>query len=57
MDIIDVGDHYLQTMNLKLLKGRDFIKDSKTDQQESVIITQKMADQFGWGDPIGKEII
>lgn len=57
VDIIEVGDSYLQTMNLKLLKGRDFIKDSKSDQEESVIISQKMADEFGWTDAIGKEII
>jgi ABC-type antimicrobial peptide transport system permease subunit len=56
VDIISVGENYLQTMDLKLLKGRDFIKDSKTDQQESIIITQKMADLFGWSNPIGKEV-
>jgi ABC-type antimicrobial peptide transport system permease subunit len=57
VDIIEVGDHYLQTMDLKLLAGRDFIPDSESDQRESIIVTQKMADQFGWTDPIGKEII
>jgi ABC-type antimicrobial peptide transport system permease subunit len=57
VDIIEVGDHYLQTMDLKLLQGRDFAKESETDQRESVIITQKMADQFGWTEPLGKEVI
>jgi len=57
VDIIDVGDNYLKTMDLKLVEGRDFIKDSETDQKESVIITQKMATLFGWDKPIGKEII
>jgi putative ABC transport system permease protein len=56
VDIIEVGDNYLKTMDLKLLEGRDFVKDSETDQQESVIITQKMADLFGWKHPLGKEI-
>jgi putative ABC transport system permease protein len=56
VDIIDVGDHYLKTMNLTLTEGRDFIKDSKTDQRESIIITQKMAKLFGWDEPLGKEI-
>lgn len=57
VDIIEVGDQYLQTMQLKLIEGRDFIKDSETDKKESVIITQKMADEFGWDKPLGKEII
>ncbi|HEY5824827.1 MAG TPA: ABC transporter permease, partial [Cyclobacteriaceae bacterium] len=57
VDIIEVGDNYLTTMDLKLTDGRDFIKDSETDRKESIIITQKMADLFGWTNPLGKEII
>jgi hypothetical protein len=57
VDIIEVGDNYLNTLDLELLEGRDFIKDSKTDQEESIIITEKMADVFGWEKPLGKEII
>jgi len=57
VDIVEVGDNYLATMDLKLVEGRDFIRDSKTDQQESVIITQKMADLFGWEKPLGKQIV
>ncbi len=57
VDIIAVGDNYLHTMDLKLLEGRDFIKNSKTDQKESVIITEQMAKLFGWDKPIGKELI
>lgn len=56
VDIIAVGDNYLSTMDLKLVAGRDFVKDSETDARESVIITQNMADLFGWTDPIGKEV-
>ncbi|HYF66901.1 MAG TPA: ABC transporter permease [Ohtaekwangia sp.] len=57
VDIIDVGDQYLQTMNLTLTQGRDFIKDSETDKKESIIISQKMADMFGMDEPLGKRII
>lgn len=57
VDIIEVGDNYLNTMDLKLLAGRDFVKDSETDRKESIIITQKMADLFAWDKPLGKEII
>ena len=56
VDIIDVGDHYLKTMGLTLVEGRDFNKDSETDRKESIIITQKFADSFGWKEPLGKQI-
>lgn len=56
-DIIEVGDNYLKTMDLKLVEGRDFLKDSETDRKESVIVTQKLAAAFGWEKPLGKEII
>lgn len=57
VDIIEVGDNYLNTMNLTLVEGRDFVKDSETDRKESVIITKSMADALGWSSPLGKELI
>lgn len=57
VEIMDVGDNYLNTMGLTLLEGRDFLKDSETDRKESVIISKKFADSFGWSSAIGKEII
>lgn len=57
VDIIDVGDDYLKTMGLELVEGRDFQKDSETDRKESIIISQKFADDFGWKQSIGKEVI
>lgn len=57
VDIIEVGDNYLQVMGLQLIQGRDFLRDSETDQSESIIITQKLANSFGWDHPIGKELV
>jgi putative ABC transport system permease protein len=57
VDIIEVGDQYLSTLQLKLVDGRDFVKDSETDRKESVIITQELANAFNWDKPLGKEII
>lgn len=57
VDIIEVGDQYLSTLELKLLAGRDFIRDSETDRKESVIVTEKLASEFGWKEPLGKELI
>jgi hypothetical protein len=57
VDIMNVGDGYLNTAGLTLIQGRDFMKDSETDRRESVIITEKVAKLFTWDQPIGKEII
>ncbi len=56
-DIMDVGDDYLKTMGLTLVEGRDFRKDSETDRKESVLVTRRFAEGFGWDKAIGKEII
>jgi hypothetical protein len=57
VEIIVVGDDYVKTMGLTLTAGRDFRKDSETDQKESIIVTEKFAQSFGWDDAIGKEVI
>jgi len=57
VDIIDVGDEYINTMGLHLVQGRNFQKDSETDTKEAVIVTEKLAESFGWDNPIGKELI
>jgi len=50
-----VDDHYISTMGMKLIAGRNFSKDMPTDSQ-SVIINQTMARKLGYTDPIGKII-
>jgi putative ABC transport system permease protein len=57
VDIIDVGDDYVETMGLTIVQGRDFRKDSETDRKESVIVTEKFAESFGWDQAIGKQIV
>jgi putative ABC transport system permease protein len=50
-------DHdYLKTLGIKLVAGRDFNPDMKTDSQ-SVIINQTMANKLGLKNPIGKKIV
>lgn len=55
---IATGENYLNTMQLKLLAGRDFNSDGKGDIDRSLIINQKLAAQFGWNEQqaIGKQI-
>lgn len=55
--MMDVGDNYAKTLGLTLLEGRDFILDSETDKEESVLITENLASKWGWDNPLGKEIV
>jgi putative ABC transport system permease protein len=57
VDIIEVGDEYLKALDLKIIEGRDFMKDSETDRKESIIVTQMMVGLFKWDKPLGKQII
>jgi putative ABC transport system permease protein len=58
VDIMEVGDNYFEAMDMTLLSGRKFHKDSETDRKESVIVTEELVKQFGWTDnPIGKRLV
>lgn len=47
---------YIKTLGIKILKGRDFSRSFPTDKS-AVILNQKAAKQFGWGNnPLGKKL-
>ncbi len=50
---------YIPTMDMKIIAGRAFEKDSKTDEREGFILNEEAAKAFGYGSPenaIGKKI-
>ena len=58
VEIVDIGDDYLKAMNISLIDGRDFNKDSETDKKESVLVSQEFVKQFGMkGNPVGKRLL
>jgi putative ABC transport system permease protein len=58
VDILDVGDDYFNVMNIEIETGRGFNKDSETDRNESIIVSEEFVNRLGWKDnPIGKRII
>ncbi len=58
VDIMDVGEDYFDVMDMTLLSGRKFQKDSETDRKESIIVTEEFVKEFGWKDsPIGKRVV
>lgn len=58
VDIFEIGDGYFEAMDMKLLSGRNFHKDSETDRKESILVTEELVKQFSWTDnPIGKRLV
>jgi putative ABC transport system permease protein len=50
-----VDADYIPTLGMKLIAGRNFSKEMRTDSN-AIIINKAMADQLGYKDPIGKII-
>jgi putative ABC transport system permease protein len=57
-DFLEVGRDYVRTMQLKLVAGRDFDPVSEADYDNALLITEKLAAQFGWKEKeaLGKRI-
>jgi putative ABC transport system permease protein len=56
MILMEADEHFIPTMGIKVVQGRNFSQDFTTDATEAVIINETAARQFGWSDPVGKKI-
>ena len=53
-----VSPTFIQTMDIKLVAGRGFDRNIKTDDSLSVVINESMVKHLGWGNPqnaLGKQ--
>jgi putative ABC transport system permease protein len=47
-----IGDHdYIKTLGLRLIAGRDFSREMKTDEAEAFIINETAAKEWGFASP------
>ncbi|MDQ1085823.1 ABC transporter permease [Siphonobacter sp. SORGH_AS_1065] len=53
---IDVDEDFLNTLEMKLVAGRNFDKSRKTDLYESVLVNETLVKKLGWKNPIGKRV-
>ncbi|WP_339925263.1 FtsX-like permease family protein [uncultured Cyclobacterium sp.] len=53
-DWVLVDFNYLKTLQIPLLKGRDFSADFATDTIDAVVVTESFVKAMGETDPIGK---
>jgi ABC-type antimicrobial peptide transport system permease subunit len=51
-----VGDHYIETYGMKILQGRSFDPELRTDSA-AFIINEAAAKKLGFKDPVGQKIL
>ena len=56
LNLIEVGNEYFNFFGIKIIQGRDFSADIKTDGESAIILNEKAARALGWQDPIGRQI-
>ncbi len=58
VDMLNIGDDYFNTVNVRILAGREFKKESASDARESIIVNEEFVRAFNLGkDPLGKRIM
>ncbi|MDQ2656921.1 MAG: ABC transporter permease, partial [Bacteroidota bacterium] len=50
------GYDYLNVLNIKVAKGRSFLRDQVSDLYNAYVVNEAAAKQFGWKEPVGKKI-
>ena len=53
---IGVDDNFLSTLQIPLVKGRNFSRNHPSDPVQSVVVNEAFVKEAGWNDPIGKEV-
>jgi len=54
VDIYAVDEDYLQTLGIPVTRGRNFT--GLQDTLRNIIVNEKMAEYFGWDEPLGKKV-
>jgi putative ABC transport system permease protein len=54
--ILQVDSHFLGTMQIPVIAGRNFSDQVPSDTAQAVIVNETMVKEAGWNDPIGKRI-
>ena len=53
---LGVDEDYLKTYDLKLVMGRDFSSENKSDEDGAYIINEAAMKWLGWNEPVGKGV-
>ena len=50
MQMLFTDEHFIKTMNMKVVAGRDFDRNMPTDKSEGFILNQEAIKELGWAD-------
>lgn len=50
-----IDPDFVETMNLKIKEGRDFMKANPADSS-AILVNEALVEQYGWKEPIGKKL-
>jgi|APTNR8051073442_1049403.scaffolds.fasta_scaffold00001_204 ABC-type antimicrobial peptide transport system permease subunit len=57
VDVLNIGDDYFKTVNVRLMAGREFEKESASDVKEAMIVNEEFVKVFELGsNPLGQRI-
>jgi putative ABC transport system permease protein len=51
-----IDPHYIPTMGIKVIEGRNFSDEHPSDLQNAIIVNQTAVKKFGWDNPIGQKL-
>jgi putative ABC transport system permease protein len=57
IDVLNVGDGYFEAVNVRVLAGRAFIRESASDIKDGVIVNEEFVRYFNLADAIGKRVL
>jgi len=56
VQVQDIGENFLEVMDIEIIAGRDFDKNQALDFEQAAIVNQKFLKQQQWETAIGKKI-
>ena len=56
VQVQDIGENFLEVMDIEIVAGRDFDKNRALDFEEAAIVNQKFVEEQQWETALGKEI-
>lgn len=56
VSVMSFDHNYLNMMQMELSVGRNFNRDSESDQNNSVLVNEAFLGEVGWDDPVGKTV-
>lgn len=57
VDVLNVGDEYFRTLNVRVLTGRSFEKDRASDLAEGLVVNEEFVRHFKLGDALGARVL